>query len=454
MTLGPEEESTPAEGLAGLGGNQFGKLVTMTAGVLPDLPKYLLKLRRVFALKPDESMANELENIITTAYESKVPIEQLVGEIFSLGEEFARVGITTKESTMLMGKFADAVGSSQLPMQMVIDFARQTMAELTTAGGVEKLFMAAHFTTEAIRAGTLSEGTVDVLNKVSQKRFGEDFVNLKNVGQKAGIFEAINVKEYGNVRGEVFKDLILAIQSQTGGEFGMGGQIAKVLSTILTGQEWKGFLPAASAERGGKADKFTDALAEGDELLISAKRKDFEIYAATVARANKEWYAGIAAEYEKFSGQFMLLMSELTGRNMDMIGVAIKTRLHMEQLQKIWTTLGIGDLPKEEQVAALLAGPGGTKALDFFQDKAYSTLVQAKRTEEISPWIKTIEDIASMGYGASSVDYEHLAAPEGTTFPFRLDAGDGKFVELYITGRILDSDLTKVGATGNAAGDN
>lgn len=442
MPLGPEAKTLGAGGVSATG-EQFGRLTTWTAGVLPTLPKYLMQLRDVFAMKPGKGMADELEKIMTVAYESNVPIEQFVSEIFALGEAFVGVGMTTKEATDLMGRFGDAIGNAELPMQMVIDFARQTTAELRTAGGVTGLFTAAHFATQGFTE--LDPEVRSLLNRTAQDiHQGKDFRDL-SMGQKAAVFEKMGEGGYGVARRDIFYKLIRSIESEAGGALGMGGQIAKKLSLILTGQEWRGLQRIATADMGGAATNYTelehayqDALLSGDrDTIYQTKRAleeagiGFKDFAVTVAGMNKTFMDPFTKAYEEFAGAFIDLTKALTGRTKQTYRLLAEFKSSEALLRVIASHPQFGTMTSEQRLKVIESTEAGRYALELAPAIAlYTDQIRAKNAG--------IAGIPGMGWMAPSVtpvgDMESMPAWLQDR-SLRIPIGSGGYIE--IVGRFV-----------------
>jgi len=297
------------------GGAQFEQAVKLTTGILPKLPEYLLKMRTVFAKKPS-GMMEEITNIAAVAYEAQVPVEQLVSQIFAIGEEFAAVGGTAENAAVLVSKYADAIGNSELPMQTALNLIKETERQLRTAGGQTDMFKSIFLITDQF--SNLSTDLQQILNTEAKKQYGDekDFKAL-SIMQQADLFTKLS-KDQGT--GAIYHESVKQAAFKTAEKLAkeQGWQIARAFLGAF-GYEIESI--TALTEKGDPnkekgANVVGDAMAAYVVARASGDEKEIQKAKTALARATRETeaFAGTVAEMQKgIFSDFMAAIAEATG---------------------------------------------------------------------------------------------------------------------------------------------
>jgi hypothetical protein len=287
--------------------DEYNKLLYLTSTFSDKVPEFITRLSESFAVRSQTTVVDQLEQLAILATKSGAPVDQLGEMIFSLGENFAYLGMQVKDSQEMVAEFADAVGKKGMPAAVGMAIASQFASEFQTAAGVPNVGKTAWMVSQQFSK----------LPEPLQKLVGGQQFLEKDIYQQMEQLYKLSPAEYTTLKATAGYQQMKEIERTQGTVAARAATPELTAVEARTLQEYFEKATPGITTKEETAKAYEDLIKKMQDQIertgvtsadvrdaIDKEREELSSRLSTIAERLQEWHSGISAAWEDVKGTF------------------------------------------------------------------------------------------------------------------------------------------------------
>ena len=268
----------------------------------------------------------QLDHLYDTVVKSGLPMERYGELIFSLGKEFADVGIDVMDAAGALGSFEEATTKGYMTMGLAMKMGRLAMNQQLTAGGFQGRVLTAAFAQDMW--SKVDKDTRGELDRAAAKTYGKGVgfrdIDAYEASNLLANLESVSPGLYVKAMEGSFRKL-MEIEKESG--WGAAEQTAQAIGI----PQWREFrkIGPTLAEGAVSPEKLREIMMTADERMLEASKKMLLAAGGMTtaselgeenAKLNQQWYSEWRALWTHITG---LIVKALGGETLGDIAEGI-----------------------------------------------------------------------------------------------------------------------------------